>query len=76
MSPLVQERSEFGHEIKFPLVAFTPAQTEWLHQIGELLAIEDHSLEDSVDEGRQRFVCQTMSSGEIVNLLGLLLSLE
>ena len=76
VGPLVQERDEVGHEGEFPLAAFTPAQAERLHQVGELLAVEDHALEDGVDEGRERLGRQTVGLGEAIDLLGLLLGLE
>ena len=76
MGPLVQERDEVGHEGEFPLATFTPAQAERLHQVGELLAVEDHALEDGVDEGRERLGRQTVGLGKVGDLLGLLLGLE
>ena len=73
---LVQERDEVSHESEFPLAAFTPAEVERLHQVGELLAVEDHALEDGVDEGRERLGRQAVGLGEALDLLGLLLGLE
>ena len=64
MGPFVQERDEVSHESEFALAAFTPAEVEWLHQVGELLAVEDHALEDGVDEGRERLGRQTVGPGE------------
>ena len=76
VSPLVQERDEVGHQGEFPLTAFTPAQAERLHQVGELLAVEDHALQDGVDEGREGLGRQTVGLSEALDLLGLLLGLE
>ena len=76
VGPLVQERDEVGHQSQFPLAAFTPAEIERLHQVGELLAVEDHALEDGVDEGRERLGRQAVGLSEVGNLLGLLLGLE
>ena len=73
---LVQERNEIGHEGKFALAAFTPAEAERLHQVGELLGVEDHALEDGVGEGREGLGRQTVGLGEVGDLLGLLLGLE
>ena len=76
MGPLVQERDEVGHEGEFPLATFTPAQAERLHQVGELLAVEDHALEDGVDEGRKGLGGQAVGLGDAFDLPGLLLGLE
>ena len=76
MGPIVQQRNEIGHEGEFPVAAFAPAEVERLHQVCELLAVEDHALEDGVDEGRERLGCQSMGLGEIGDLLGLFLGLE
>ena len=76
LCPLVQERDKVGHEGELPLAAFTPAEAERLHQVGELLAVEDHALEDGVDEGRKGLVRQTVGLSEVGDLLGLLLGLE
>ena len=72
----VQERDEVVHEGEFPLPTFTPTQAERLHQVGEMLAVEDHALEDGVDEGRERLSRQAVGLGEVLDLLGLLLFLE
>ena len=63
VGPLVQEGDEVGHEGEFSLTALAPAQAERLHQVGELLTIEDHALEDGVDEGRERLSRQTVGLG-------------
>src|SRR5680860_51749 len=76
VSPLVQERNEIDHEGEFPLAAFAPAEVERLHQVGELLAVEDHALEDSIDEGREGLGRQTVDPSEVGDLLCLLLGLE
>ena len=76
MCPLVQERDEVGHEGELPLATVTPAEAERLHQVGELLAVEDHALEDGVDEGREGLGRQAVGLGEVGDLLGLLLGLE
>ena len=76
MGPLVQQWNEIGHQGEFALAAFTPAEAERLHQVGELLAVEDHALEDGVDEGRKGLGFQTVGMSKAINLLGLLLGLE
>ena len=42
---------QIGHEGKFGLAAGLPTEIERGHQIAELLAIEDHAVEDTVHEG-------------------------
>ena len=76
IGPLVQERNEIGHEGEFPIATFAPAEAERLHQVGELLAVEDHALEDCFDEGRERLGRQAWAWARSVDLLGLLLGLE
>ena len=76
VGPLVQHWNESGHERELPLAAFPPAKFERRHQVGELLAVEDHALEDGVDEARERLGRQTVVLGEVGDLLGLLLGLE
>ena len=51
-------------------------RSERFHQVGELLAVEDHALEDGVDEGRERLGRQAIGLGETFDLPGLLLGLE
>ena len=73
---LFREQDEVVHKGEFALAAFAPAQAKRLHQVGELLAVEDHALEDGVDEGRERLGRQTVRMGETFDLPGLLLDLE
>ncbi len=76
VGPLVQDRDELCHEGEFPLAAFAPAEVKRLHQIGELLAVEDHALEDGLEESRERLGREAVCLGEALDLLGLLLRLE
>ena len=73
---LVQERHEIGHQVEFTLAALAPAQIKRLHQVGELLAVEDHALKNGLDKGRQRFGRQIVVPGEVGDLPGLPCSLE
>ena len=72
----VQEGDEIGHEGELPLPALAPAEAERFHQVGELFAVEDHALQDSIDEGRERLGLQPVGPGEIGDLPGLLPGLE
>ena len=57
--------NEIIHESEFPLAAFTPAKSERRHQVRELLAVEDHTLEDGVDEDREGLRCQIVGLSEV-----------
>ena len=76
IGPLVQERNEIGHEGEFPIATFAPAEAEWLHQVGQLFSVKNHSLQDGIDEGRERLGRQAVGLCKAVDLLGLLLGLE
>lgn len=76
VGPLVQEGDEVGREREFALTAFSPAEVERLHQVGELLAVKDHALEDGVDEGSEGLGRQTVRQSEALDLLGLLRGLK
>ena len=53
MDSVSEERNKIVHECVFTVTTFPPRKVERLHQIGEYLAVEDHALEDGVDEGRE-----------------------
>jgi hypothetical protein len=48
-----EQRQEVGHQVEFLHAPGFPVQAERFHQVGELLAIKNHALQDSVHEGLQ-----------------------
>ncbi len=67
---------QVGHEGEFSLSAGFPAEVERGHEVAELLAIEDHAVEDAVHEGLQGGGGEAVPRGDVGEFLGVLLRLE
>ena len=48
-----EEVVEIGDEGEFVLGACAPSEVELGHEVAEVLAVEDHEVEDGVQEGLQ-----------------------
>ena len=64
LGAFVEQRDEVGHEVEFLHASGFPVQAERFHQVGELLAIEDHALQDAVHEGLQGGGGQSVLAGD------------
>src|SRR5680860_227323 len=72
----LQERDDVVHQCQFLLAAFAPAETQRLHEIGELFAVEDHTVEDGVPKALQRLVRQAVLVGDCGAFGGVALVLD
>src|SRR5690606_14842626 len=61
---LLEQRHKIFHQGKLRNAAGFPVEAEGLHELGELFTVEDHALQDRVDEGLEAvggevvFLCQ------------------
>ena len=72
----MQKRHEFVHESEFRLGAGFPAEAERGHQVAQLLAIENHALEDAVHKGLHGGGCDAVALRQIGKFFGLFLGFE
>ena len=67
---------EVFHQGEFGLGAGFPAEIERGHEVAELLAIEDHAVEDAVHEALKGGGGEAVLRGDVGKFLGALLGLE
>ena len=76
MGAFVEQGDEVFHEGEFLDPARFPVQPERFHQVGQLLPVENHALQDAVHKTLQRGNGQPVLPREGGKFLGVFLRLE